>query len=102
MTGGGGLSMTIGDLETARCCGANFMLFAENYAASGYVEASQHAMQAGKYRSSTLIETNSLRRCEPVSRSATRRPALMSWLPATPHRCGARSTLPVKKDNRPV
>jgi hypothetical protein len=48
--------MTIGDLETARCCGANFMLFAGNYAASGYVEMTQRAMQAGKYRSCAMIE----------------------------------------------
>lgn len=56
VTGDGGLNMTIGDLESARRCGANFMLLVVNNAASGYVKALQHAMYGGKYQSSELIE----------------------------------------------
>ena len=57
VTGDGGLNMTIGDLETARRAGANFVLVVVNNAASGYVKALQHSMY-GKYQSSDLIEMN--------------------------------------------
>ncbi len=57
LTGDAGLNMTIGDLETARRVGANFILVVVNNAASGYVKALQHAMY-GAYESSDLIEMN--------------------------------------------
>ena len=57
VTGDGGLNMTMGDLETARRVGANFVLVVVNNAASGYVKALQHSMY-GKYQSSDLIEMN--------------------------------------------
>ncbi len=57
ITGDGGLNMTIGELETARRVGANFILVVVNNAASGYVKALQHAMY-GQYQSSDLIEMN--------------------------------------------
>lgn len=57
ITGDGGLNMTIGELETARRLGANFILVVVNNAASGYVKALQHAMY-GHYQSSDLVEMN--------------------------------------------
>ena len=57
ITGDGGLNMTIGELETARRAGANFVLIVVNNAASGYVKALQHSMY-GRYQSSDLIEMN--------------------------------------------
>ncbi|MBV6272127.1 thiamine pyrophosphate-binding protein [Alcaligenaceae bacterium CGII-47] len=57
LTGDGGLNMTIGELETARRVGANFILIVVNNAASGYVKALQHAMY-GEYQSSDLVEMN--------------------------------------------
>jgi len=59
ITGDGGLNMSIGDLETARRLGANFILVVVNNAASGYVKALQHSMYgAGHYQSSDLAETD--------------------------------------------
>lgn len=63
VTGDGGLNMTIGELETARRTGANFVLVVVNNAASGYVKALQHAMY-GKYQSSDLVEMNYARIAE--------------------------------------
>lgn len=63
VTGDGGLNMTIGELETARRTGANFVLVVVNNAASGYVKALQHSMY-GKYQSSDLIEMNYARIAE--------------------------------------
>jgi acetolactate synthase-1/2/3 large subunit len=63
ITGDGGLNMTIGELETARRTGANFVLVVVNNAASGYVKALQHAMY-GKYQSSDLVEMNYARIAE--------------------------------------
>ena len=57
VTGDAGLNMTIGDLETARRVGANFILVVVNNAASGYVKALQHSMY-GAYQSSDLVEMN--------------------------------------------
>jgi acetolactate synthase-1/2/3 large subunit len=57
ITGDAGLNMTIGDLETARRAGANFVLVVVNNAASGYVKALQHSMY-GAYQSSDLVEMN--------------------------------------------
>ncbi len=57
ITGDGGLNMTIGELETAKRLGANFILVVVNNAASGYVKALQHAMY-GHYQSSDLVEMN--------------------------------------------
>lgn len=57
MTGDGGFNMAMGDLETARRLGANFVTIVFNNAASGYVKALQHAVYgAGNYQSSDLIE----------------------------------------------
>ncbi|WP_341911736.1 thiamine pyrophosphate-binding protein [Ferrovibrio terrae] len=57
MTGDGGFNMSLGDLETARRLGANFITIVFNNAASGYVKALQHAVYgAGNYQSSDLIE----------------------------------------------
>jgi len=57
MTGDGGFNMSLGDLETARRLGANFITIVFNNAASGYVKALQHAVYgAGSYQSSDLIE----------------------------------------------
>lgn len=55
ITGDGGCNMVIGELETARRTGANFVLAVVNNAASGYVKALQHAMYKD-YQSSDLIE----------------------------------------------
>jgi acetolactate synthase I/II/III large subunit len=63
ITGDGGLNMTIGELETARRTGANFVLVVVNNAASGYVKALQHSMY-GQYQSSDLIEMNYARIAE--------------------------------------
>lgn len=57
LTGDGGFNMSLGDLETARRLGANFVTIVFNNAASGYVKALQHAVYgAGNYQSSDLIE----------------------------------------------
>ena len=63
ITGDGGLNMTIGELETAKRVGANFILVVVNNAASGYVKALQHAMY-GNYQSSDLVEMNYARIAE--------------------------------------
>jgi acetolactate synthase-1/2/3 large subunit len=55
ITGDGGTNMVIGELETARRSGANFVLAVVNNAASGYVKALQHAMYRN-FQSSDLIE----------------------------------------------
>lgn len=57
LTGDGGFNMSMGDLETARRVGANFVTCIFNNAASGYVKALQHAVYGeGSYQSSDLIE----------------------------------------------
>jgi acetolactate synthase I/II/III large subunit len=57
LTGDGGFNMSLGELETARRVGANFVAVVFNNAASGYVKALQHAVYgAGNYQSSDLIE----------------------------------------------
>jgi acetolactate synthase-1/2/3 large subunit len=57
LTGDGGFNMSIGELETARRCGANHVTVVFNNAASGYVKALQHAVYgAGSYQSSDLTE----------------------------------------------
>jgi len=57
LTGDGGFNMSVGDLETARRVGANFVAIVFNNAASGYVKALQHAVFGeGNYQSSDLIE----------------------------------------------
>lgn len=59
LTGDGGFNMTMGELETAKRLGANFVLCVFNNAASGYVKALQHSMYgAGHYQSSDLHEMN--------------------------------------------
>lgn len=59
MTGDGGFNMSMGDLETARRLGANFITIVFNNAASGYVKALQHAVYGdGNYQSSDLMEMN--------------------------------------------
>lgn len=59
LTGDGGFNMTMGEMETARRVGANFVLCVFNNAASGYVKALQHSMYgAGSYQSSDLHELN--------------------------------------------
>ncbi|MCC7348443.1 MAG: thiamine pyrophosphate-binding protein [Variibacter sp.] len=58
MCGDGGFNMTLGELETARRCGANVTLVVVNNAASGYVKALQHAMYGQRYQSSDLAEMN--------------------------------------------
>ena len=59
LTGDGGFNMSLGDLETARRLGANFVAVVFNNAASGYVKALQHAVYgAGSYQSSDLLELN--------------------------------------------
>jgi acetolactate synthase I/II/III large subunit len=57
LTGDGGFNMSLGELETARRVGANFVVVVFNNAASGYVKALQHAVYgSGNYQSSDLIE----------------------------------------------
>ena len=57
LTGDGGFNMSMGDLETARRVGANFVTIIFNNAASGYVKALQHAVFGeGQYQSSDLVE----------------------------------------------
>ncbi|MGI9525366.1 MAG: thiamine pyrophosphate-binding protein [Hyphomicrobiaceae bacterium] len=57
LTGDGGFNMSLGELETARRVGANFVTIVFNNAASGYVKALQHAVfGAGSYQSSDLVE----------------------------------------------
>lgn len=57
LTGDGGFNMSMGDLETARRVGANFVTCIFNNAASGYVKALQHAVYGeGNYQSSDLVE----------------------------------------------
>jgi acetolactate synthase I/II/III large subunit len=58
VTGDGGFNMVLGELETARRAGANLAVVVVNNAASGYVKALQHAMFAGRYQSSDLVEMN--------------------------------------------
>jgi acetolactate synthase-1/2/3 large subunit len=59
LTGDGGFNMSLGDLETARRVGANFVAVVFNNAASGYVKALQHAVYGqGAYQSSDLVEMN--------------------------------------------
>ncbi len=64
ITGDGGLNMTIGELETARRCGAPVVLLVVNNAASGYVKALQHMVFGGNYQSSDLIELDYARIAE--------------------------------------
>lgn len=57
LTGDGGFNMSLGELETARRLGANFVAVVFNNAASGYVKALQHAVFGpGNYQSSDLVE----------------------------------------------
>jgi acetolactate synthase-1/2/3 large subunit len=57
ITGDGGFNMSMGELETARRVGANFVVCVINNAASGSVKALQHAVYGtGNYQSSDLIE----------------------------------------------
>jgi acetolactate synthase-1/2/3 large subunit len=57
LTGDGGFNMSMGDLETARRVGANFVAIVFNNAASGYVKALQHSVYgSGNYQSSDLVE----------------------------------------------
>lgn len=56
--GDGGFNMALGELETARRCGANATVIVVNNAASGYVKALQHAMYGQRYQSSDLVEMN--------------------------------------------
>jgi acetolactate synthase-1/2/3 large subunit len=59
LTGDGGFNMTMGEMETAKRLGANFVLCVFNNAASGYVKALQHSVYgAGNYQSSDLHELN--------------------------------------------
>jgi acetolactate synthase-1/2/3 large subunit len=59
LTGDGGFNMTIGEIETAKRVGANYVLCVFNNGASGYVKALQHAVYGpGKYQSSELGETD--------------------------------------------
>jgi acetolactate synthase I/II/III large subunit len=56
-TGDGGFNMSLGELETAKRLGANFVTCIFNNAASGYVKALQHAVYGpGNYQSSDLTE----------------------------------------------
>lgn len=57
LTGDGGFNMSMGELETAKRLGANFVTCVFNNAASGYVKALQHAVYGpGSYQSSDLVE----------------------------------------------
>ena len=57
LTGDGGFNMSLGELETARRVGANFVVCVFNNAASGYVKALQHAVYGeGNYQCSDLVE----------------------------------------------
>ena len=59
LTGDGGFNMSLGELETARRVGANFVTVIFNNAASGYVKALQHAVYGqGNYQSSDLSDLN--------------------------------------------
>lgn len=59
LTGDGGFNMMLGELETARRLGVDFILIVVNNAASGYIKALQHLMYgSGAYHASDLIETN--------------------------------------------
>jgi len=59
LTGDGGFNMTMGEMETAKRMGANFVLCVFNNAASGYVKALQHSLYgADSYQSSSLHELN--------------------------------------------
>jgi acetolactate synthase I/II/III large subunit len=59
LTGDGGFNMTMGELETAKRLGTNFVLCVFNNAASGYVKALQHSVYGpGHYQSSDLHELN--------------------------------------------
>ena len=49
--------MSLGEMETARRLGANFVAIVYNNAASGYVKAPQHSVYGeGNYQSSDLTE----------------------------------------------
>lgn len=57
ITGDGGFNMSVGDLETARREGLEFVVIIVNNAASGYVKALQHAMYGPEgYESSDLSD----------------------------------------------
>jgi acetolactate synthase-1/2/3 large subunit len=58
LTGDGGFNMTMGEMETAKRIGANFVLCVFNNAASGYVKALQHSVYGRRYQSSDLVEMN--------------------------------------------
>ena len=58
LTGDGGLNMTMGELETAKRCGAAVVLLVVNNGASGSVKSLQHTIFAGNYQSSDFIELN--------------------------------------------
>ena len=58
MTGDGGFNMSLGEMETARRLGANFVAVVFNNAASGYVKALQHSVYGeGSYQSSDLTKS---------------------------------------------
>jgi acetolactate synthase-1/2/3 large subunit len=57
LTGDGGCNMALGELETARRLGANFVAIVVNNAASGYVKALQHSVYGpGAYHAADLLE----------------------------------------------
>ncbi len=57
LTGDGGFNMALGEMETARRAGANFVVCVINNAASGYVKALQHAVFGpGNCQSADLAE----------------------------------------------
>ena len=57
LTGDGGFNMSMGEIETARRCGASLVVCIINNAASGYVKALQHAVYGkDNYQSSDLTE----------------------------------------------
>ncbi len=108
MTGDGGFNMSLGELETARRLGANFVVCVFNNAASGYVKALQHAVYGkGNYQSSDLheldyaaigrdfgchgIRVSDPRKCRPrcarASRTRRARRSSTASSPATPPRC---------------
>ena len=81
LTGDGGFNMSLGELETARRVGANFVTIVFNNAASGYVKALQHAVYgAGNYQSSDLVETSTTPRSRRASAAtASASPTRTSW-----------------------
>src|SRR5260370_20371825 len=56
ISGDGGFNMMLGELETARRAGCRLTVIVVNNAASGYVNALQHAMMGGRYQSADLNE----------------------------------------------